>query len=63
MTPGARHLIEQARMLTKKKYGTADPELVLNTLAIIADGFRQDVSWGYVRPGISLVESDNETAL
>ena len=49
MTPGARHLIEQARVLTKRKYGTADPELVLNTLAIIADRFRHDASKGYVR--------------
>ena len=49
MTPGARHLIKQARMLTKKKYGTNDPELVLSTLAIIADRFRHDASKGYVR--------------
>lgn len=49
MTPGARHLIEQARMLTKKRWGTADPELVIQTLATIADRFRNDVSKGYVR--------------
>ena len=59
MTPGARHLIEQARTLTKKKYGTVDPELVLHTLAIIADRFRQDASKGYVRAGLSDVEPND----
>ena len=56
MTPGARHLIEQARMLTKKKYGTTDPELVINTLGIIADDFRGNMSKGYVRAGLPEVE-------
>ena len=52
MTPGAKHLIEQARMLTREKYGSTDPELVLKTLAVIADRFRGDVSKGFVRAGL-----------
>ena len=62
MTPGARHLIKQARMLTKRKYGTTDPELVLNTLAIIAEHFRCMMSAGYGRAGLPPVEPDNEAA-
>ena len=56
MTPGARHLIEQARMLTKQKYGSTDPELVMQTLAAIAERFHADVSRGFVRAGLPPVE-------
>lgn len=59
MTPGAQHLIEQARTLTKKRYGSADPELVVQTLAMIADRFRNDVSKGYARAGLSKVEPND----
>ena len=62
MTPGARHLIEQARTLTKRKYGTNDPELVLHTLAIIAEHFRCMMSAGYGRAGLPPIERNDEAA-